>query len=152
MRKLIVGLVALVALAVVIAGCAPTAPEGVMEKEEEVMEEKPEEVMEEKEEVMEEKEEVMMEKAELLSDLSCADEKVTAVFTNTGSEELDVADVEFWLNVVPDPSPDCDAETLAPGESTVCSGLDVVKARAGTKSIVRVVLPDGPDMFQDVRC
>lgn len=88
--------------------------------------------------------------AELISLAICQDKKVTITLTNTQSSELLVKDVEFRLNAALDPSPNCDAETLAPGQGTVCSGLDVVPL--GRQPIIQVRLKSGEQMVQKAVC
>jgi len=88
---------------------------------------------------------------ELLSDLSCADKVVTATVTNVGEEEVMVADIQFQVNAVPDADPVCDAEVLAPGESTVCSSLEAPGRGVGTQ-VVFAKLSSNEQMVQKVTC
>ena len=88
--------------------------------------------------------------AELLSLVVCQDKKIMLTLTNTQSSDLLVKDVEFRLNAALDPSPDCDSETLTPGQSTVCSGLDVVPL--GRQPVVQVRLKNGEQMVQKALC
>lgn len=61
---------------------------------------------------------------EFISDLRCADDKITGVITNIEDEQIQLnGNVKVMLNgnVVVDP--ECDKLVLEPGESTICSDL-----------------------------
>ncbi len=142
----------LVLLAILIAACVPlvetqdTPDVAAVEKAE---------VVEEKEEKVDTKTEspltgAVVASTELLSDVSCAERMITLTFTNTGSERIKVSDADFIVNGQLDISPECDADTLAAGESTLCSGLDVLGV--GKTSVVQVIMPDREQGLKKVSC
>lgn len=139
-----------------VAGCVQTAEETTETKETIVAD-----VMEDqKEEVIDAEVEdaaapitgaVVSGSTELLSDVSCDENRViTLTFTNTGSEKLTVSDIDFIVNGQLDVSPECDADALAAGESTLCSGLNALGV--GKTNVVQVILPDREQGLKKVTC
>jgi hypothetical protein len=135
MKKVIVFVGALIALAIVLAACTPaedTTTSDVVPTETRTAPE-PEPVMMDYSDV------------EVLSSPVCADNSVTVTVTNNGDVDWMVDDLEFRLNAAPDTSPDCDKDSISPGEDTVCSGLDVVPARS--TSTVQLFVPNNRDDY-----
>ena len=88
---------------------------------------------------------------EILSDVSCdADRVVTLTFTNTGESTVSVSEVDFIVNGQLDVSPECDADKLAAGESTLCSGLNALGA--GKTNVVQAIMPDRVQALKKVTC
>ena len=83
--------------------------------------------------------------------MSCDENRVvTVMFTNTGIEKVRILDVDFIVNGNLDQTPECDAETLAPGEGTLCSGLNALGA--GKTNVVQVIMPDRVQSLKKVTC
>ncbi len=87
---------------------------------------------------------------EVLSSLSCTGKTVKLTLTNLLEKEVAVKDVEFRVNAAVDRTPDCEADVLAPGQATLCSGLDAVPL--GRQPIVQARLPSGTLVTQKVMC
>jgi hypothetical protein len=61
---------------------------------------------------------------ELVSNVICADGKISGVVTNTGAETATLAkDIIIQVNAMPVVRPDCEKTVLAPGESINCDNL-----------------------------
>ena len=146
MKFVIIGLL----MALLIAGCvqkAPT-PDNTAQSTKTVIVDEP---------VVEEEESkitggtVVSGSTDILSDVSCDENRVvTVMFTNTGIEKVRILDVDFIVNGNLDQTPECDAETLAPGEGTLCSGLNALGA--GKTNVVQVIMPDRVQSLKKVTC
>lgn len=97
---------------------------------------------------------------------SCTNDGVISLeLINTGSNLLDLSEVEFYLNDEIDMSPDCLSWALQPGERTMCTGLDnartvgeglrTTRATATEQwevPLVRLELANGEHVEQRVTC
>ena len=97
---------------------------------------------------------------------SCTEDGVISLeLINTGTNELDLSNVQFYLNDEIDMSPDCQTWILQAGERTMCTGLDNARtpgegsrtARATATEqrevpVVRLELPNDEHVEQRVTC
>lgn len=89
-----------------------------------------------------------------LSSISCEGSIITATVTNVGDEDWVLGEnMKIYLNAAIDKEPGCAETTLAPGESTVCDGIDwPVVLKAGKKNVLQVVAAGQRYAFEEVYC
>ncbi|MCK4588987.1 MAG: hypothetical protein KAT77_00970 [Nanoarchaeota archaeon] len=89
-----------------------------------------------------------------LSSISCVGDTIIATVTNVGDEEWVIGEnAKIYLNAGIDKEPGCEKTTLAPGESTVCDGIDwPIVQKAGKKNILQIVAAGERYAFEEVYC